>query len=75
MIFSLPATTRNVGAQLSRQYSLDMARNRWVLLKITSTIRFLARQALALRGHNNDEDGNLLQLLKHHGETDSEVLQ
>ena len=75
MIFSLPATTRNVGAQLSRQYSLDMARNRRVLLKITSTIRFLAQQALAFRGHNNDEDGNLLQLLKHHGETDSEVLQ
>ena len=58
MTFTLPATTKNV---VSMQYSLDIARNRRVLL--------------ALREHNNDEDGNLLQLLEHHGETDGEVLQ
>lgn len=75
MIFTLPATTKNVGTQLSKQYSINLVKNRRVLLKILSSIRYLARQALALRGHDNDEDGNLLQLLKHHGETDSGVLE
>ena len=44
-----------------------MAKNRRVLLKILSS---LARQALALRGHDDDSDGNLVQLLKLHSEGD-----
>ena len=44
-----------------------------MLQKILSSIRFLARQALALRGHYNDCDGNFIQLLKLQGEEDGEM--
>lgn len=45
-----------------------------MLLKILSSIRFLARQALPLRGHYTDSDGNLYQLLKLQGE-DAELIE
>ena len=38
-----------------------------MLIKILSCIQFLARQGLPLRGHGDDNDGNLLQLLKFQG--------
>ena len=41
--------------------------NRKILIKILSCIQFLARQGLPLRGHGNDNDGNLLQPLKFQG--------
>ena len=63
MILTLPTTTKNVGSLLSRQYSQQVATNRKMLLKITSTIRFLTRQGLALRGHDHME-GNFILLLK-----------
>ena len=72
VIIRLPASTKHIGAQ---QYAIEMAKNRRVLLKNLSSIRFLARQALALRGHDDDSDGNLVQLLKIHGEGDGEVLE
>ncbi len=75
MIVHLPTTTQHIGQLLSRQYASETAKNRRVLLKILSSIRFLARQALALRGHDDDHDGNLIQLLKLHGEADFEVLE
>jgi len=75
MIVHLPTTTQHIGQLLSRQYASETAKNRRVLLKILSSIRFLARQALALRGHDDDHDGNLIQLLKLHGEADIEVLE
>ena len=43
-------------------------------MKILSCIKFLARQGLPFRGHGNDEDGNLIQLLKHHSEEDGQLL-
>lgn len=54
MVIQLQATTKHIGAQFSPAYSVEMAMNWRILLKILSSIRFLARQALALRGHNND---------------------
>ena len=54
---------------------MEQALRRRVLLKIISSIRYLARQSLALRGHNNDEEGNLYQLMKHRGEDDEEILE
>ena len=33
-----------------------------MLLKVLSTLRYLVRQGLAIRGHH-DDDGNLIQLL------------
>ena len=74
MILTLPATTKNVGSLLSRQYSQQVATNRKMLLKITSTIRFLTRQGLALRGHDHME-GNFIQLLKFLSIEDSELFE
>ena len=67
VIISLPATTMNIGAHLSRQYAQEKELNRKMLIKILSCIQFLARQGLPLRGHGDDNDGNLLQLLKYQG--------
>ena len=75
MIIRLPATIQHIGQLLSRQYASETANNRRVLLKILSSLRFLARHALSFRGHDDDHDGNLIQLLKLHGEADSEVLE
>ncbi len=40
-----------------------------MLLKIISSVRFLARQGLPLRG-DGKEDGNFMQVLKLKGEDD-----
>lgn len=75
MVINLPSSTKHIGAILSKQYEMQMAQNRKMLLKILSSIRFLARQALSLRGHHNDCDGNLIQLLKLQGGEDGEMLK
>lgn len=43
------------------RHSQEMRRN--ALLRQLSCLRFLLRQGLAVRGHNNDQEGNLKQLL------------
>ena len=63
VIITLPSTTMNIGAQYIKEKEL----NRKMLIKILSCIQFLARQGLPLRGHGDDSDGNLLQLLKYQG--------
>ncbi len=73
MILSLPSTTMHIGAQLSRQCAIEMATNRKMLLKVLSCVKFLARQGLPFRGHGDDSESNIIQLLKHHGEEDLEV--
>ncbi|KAH3871283.1 hypothetical protein DPMN_034480 [Dreissena polymorpha] len=70
---TLPATTRDVGETLSTGHAKEKVDNRTQLLKILRSIRFLACQGIALRGHDGDE-GNLMQLLQHHGETNSSLL-
>ena len=75
MIINLPSTTHPVGHYLSKQYKMQVSQNQRMLLKILSSIRFLARQALAIRGHHNDYDGNLIQLLKFQGEGDDEIFK
>ena len=75
MIIHLPATTKHIGAHLSHQYAIEMTKNRKMLLKILSSIRYLARQSLALRGRDDDSDGNLIQLLQLRGSEDSEILE
>ena len=40
-----------------------------------ASIRYLARQGLALRGDGDEDDGNLLQLLKLKGEDDPAMLE
>ena len=44
-----------------------------MLLKVLSVIRFLCRQGLPLRGHDDDKHGNLIQVLELLREDDNEV--
>ena len=69
----MPKNTKHIGAYLSKEYALEMAQNRRMLAIILSSIRYLARQALAFRGHGDDGNGNSIQLLKLQGEENSEV--
>ena len=48
--------------QLSSEAAKTRAENRTMLLKVLSSLRFLLRQGLAIRGHKESE-GNLIQLL------------
>lgn len=65
MIITLPSSTINVVELLSREYAKEKECNRRMLIKVMSSIRFLARQGLALRGEGNEElDGNFYQMLK-----------
>lgn len=73
VIIRLPATTIHIGVHLSQQYALEMEKNKRMLLKVLSSIRFLSRQGLALRGHDDDGDGNLIQVLRLLGEDDGEI--
>ena len=60
------ASSTHVGAQLNAQHSLDQQHHQHMLTKLLSSIRFLARQGLPLRGHHEDLnslDGNLYKLL------------
>ena len=64
VMITIPATTRDIGEQLSQIHSQEKATNRRMFLKILSSIRYLARQGLALRGDGDEHNGNFLQLLK-----------
>ena len=46
----------------------EKEKNRDYLLKMLSSIRFLACQGLALRGDGDEQDSNLIQLLVLRGE-------
>ena len=71
---TFPATTRDVGEQLSHQHQKEKETNRRMLLKVVSCIRYLARQGLALRGDGDEQDENFMQLLKLKGEDDQAVI-
>ena len=53
----------SVAAQLSRQVESDQLKRRDAFLKQLSSLKYLVRQGLAVRGHV-EEDGNLQQLVK-----------
>lgn len=66
--------TKDIGETLSQTHAAEKSENRECLLKILSSLRFLARQGLAIRGDGDESDGNYIQLLKLRGEDDSRVL-
>lgn len=53
---------------LSKQVTAEKQKNRQYLLKVLSSIRFLARQGLPLQGDSDDTDSNLHQLMVLRGE-------
>ncbi len=70
---TLPATTQDIGEQLSRQHVQEKEKNRRMLQKIISCIRFLARQGLPLRGDGDEQNSNFLALLSLREEDDSAI--
>ena len=62
MIVTLPSTTRNIREQLSQQHAAQKLKNQQALYQILSSIRFLSRQGLAIRGDGNELDGNFQQM-------------
>ena len=62
------ATTVDVGDTLNAAAISEKEKNREYLLKVLSSVRFLARQGLALRGDGDEQDSNLMQLLQLRGE-------
>lgn len=71
-LLTLPATTRNVGEMLSTALVQERENNRHCLLKVLSSLKFLARQGCGIRGHDECE-GNLYQLMKLMSKDDSKV--
>ena len=70
---TLPTSSKDVGELLSSVHAQEKSDNRTYLLKILSSLRFLARQGCAVRGHGDDSDGNFSQLLKLRGEDNQKV--
>ena len=54
-----------MAAQLSVQTPQQQNLYKEMLLKVLSTLRYLVKQGLAIRGHHHDND-NLIQLLNCH---------
>ena len=71
----LQKTTKDVGEQLSRAHQAEKEQARDMLQLILSSVRFLARQGLALRGDGSDASANLIQLLQLRAEDKPCVLQ
>lgn len=58
----IPRQCQDVGEQLSFAHLEEKSANRQALLKILSNVRFLARQALPLRGDGDGSNSNFTQL-------------
>ena len=54
----------NVIEMSNESMKAGMKENRKCLIKILETLQFLGRKGLALRGDENDENSNFIQLLK-----------
>ena len=70
MVLAASKTSMDVGLQMSKDYKEKQAQNRKCLLAIVSTVRFLARQGLPLRGASRGDssgsgeiNSNFMQLL------------
>lgn len=58
LVEKILSTTRNVGDMLSHTYAQQNAESREMLRIILSSIRFLGRQGLALRGQYKSADNS-----------------
>ena len=70
LVVKIPSTTKNVGEMLSASYASQKAENKRMLSLILSSIRFLGRQGLALRGRYKTSDDSTTR-----GEIDSNFMQ
>ena len=72
--FQAVSSTVDVGDRLNQQSATEKKQNCDCLLKILSTMHFLARQGLALRGDGDKSNSNLHQLLRLRGEDDPALI-
>ena len=70
---TLPKATCDIGELCSSAHADEKLQNRSYVLKVFQTIQFLSRQSLALRGDQNDQESNFVQLMKLRGIDDSNV--
>ena len=84
LVVTIPRTTKDVGEMLSVCHAEQKAENRQMVKIILSSIRYLGRQGLALRGHykTGDDsqtrgkfDSNFLQLLQMRAEDNPHLLK
>ena len=61
---TLPTTVRDIGELSSQCLANQKAKDRQMFLQILSSLKFLARQGLPLRGDKDKKDGNFIQILK-----------
>ena len=61
---TIPASCRDIGETLSSQLAKEQLERRQCFLKLMSSIRFLARQALPIHGDGAEYNSNYMQLLK-----------
>ena len=72
MIVTIPKTVGNIGDMLSSIHRQTLQENSRVLLKILEIVRYLGRQGIAFRGHD-DLESNFIQLFKLLGKDDPEL--
>ena len=61
-LHAIPQLCEDIGEQISQLHANEKSVNRQALLNILSNVRFLARQALPLRGDLDGTDSNFNQL-------------
>ena len=74
VVITLPQTTSNVGELLSKAHKQEREFARNMLGLILSSVKYLARQGLALRG-SDDAESNLIQLLRLRAEDNPQLLR
>ena len=72
-VVTLPATTRDIGESLCTQYAEERLVRRQCFLKLMSSLKYLARQGLPLRGSGTESDSNYMQLLYLRAEDDARI--
>ena len=72
---TIPASCRDIGETLSSQLAKEKLERRQCFLKLISSIKFLARQGLPIRGDGDESNSNYMQLLKLRGEDDARIFE
>lgn len=70
----LPATTAYIGEHSSHQHASQKVKNKQPLHQIVSSLRYLCRQGLPIRGDGDESDSNLNQLLQLKSESDPNLV-
>ena len=73
VMVTLPATVKDIGELSSQIHADQKAKNRQLFLQILSSLKFLARQGLPLKGDKDEKDGNFIQVLKLKSEYNSAI--